>query len=380
MANIMILGAGLMQVPIIKKAKELGHFVITIDRDKNAIGNKYAQCPLEIDTNNYVEILEAAKRYKINGILTTSDFPVRNVALVCDKLNLTGPKVKATEICTDKYLMRKHLFENNFNVPKFSLIEKTEDIDEVDFYPAVLKPLDSSGSRGVKLVKTKKDLISSFSQSLKFSRSGKLIVEEFIQGKEYSVETLSQNGKTHVIAITEKTIKGSEDIFFVEDRHVIPANLSPKDEKLINKSVTKLINSLNLGDSATHTELKINENGLYFIEVGARLGGDFITSDLVPLATGVDMLDNIIRISLGEKVQATKTKNMYAGVQFLNSVNYEKANNFINVNKNILSKFQVEPFKDLSLESSFSRLGYLIAVSETRENLNYILDFRYKEK
>jgi carbamoyl-phosphate synthase large subunit len=370
----MILGAGIMQKPIIEKAKALGHFVITIDRDTNAVGNQYSDCPIEMDTNDINGILEAAIKHQIDGILTTSDYPVRAVAVVCEKLNLFGPKTTAAEICTNKFLMREHLKKNKFNYPKYKLLRSQDDINKIDFFPAVIKPLDSSGSRGVRKVSSTEDFRNSFSYTQSQSRSGDVLIEEFIEGNEYSVETLSQKGKTHIISITEKTVKGKEGLFFVEDRHIIPANLNEGTTDLIKETVLRLIDTLDLGDSATHTEIKVNKKGIYIIEIGARLGGDFITSDLVPLATGIDMLANQILLALGEPVKVLQKQNKHAGIQFINSLNYERASSFINNNKSKLSRFNIDPFVDIELENSFNRLGYFISVTESRNDLQKLLD------
>lgn len=376
MATLMIIGAGMMQSPVIEKAKELGHFVITIDRDINAIGNKFSDCPLEIDTNDLDRILEVSRVYEIDGILTTSDSPIRVVAAVCDKLFLHGPNNYAAEVCTNKFLMREHLSKNKFNFPKYKIIRGIEDISNIDFFPAVIKPVDSSGSRGVKKINSIKELTSTLPYTQSYSRTGSVIVEEFIDGIEYSVETLSQYGKTHIIAITEKTVKGKDQLFFVEDRHLIPANLDEEEIKLINETVKRLIESLDLGDSATHTELKVNKRGIYVIEVGARLGGDFITSDLVPLATGVDMLENVIRLALGESIKIDPKRFRFAGVQFINSENYESVYNFMQNNSMQYEHFKIEPFVETELESSFDRLGYFIASSDNRRSLINILDLK----
>ncbi len=375
MARLMILGAGMIQVPVIEKAKDNGHFVITVDRDINAAGNKFADVALELDSNDFDGILNAAIELKIDGILTTSDLPVKVVAKVCDKLGLSGTNIYASEVCTNKFAMRVHLAKYGFFTPKYKLLEVFDDISEIDFYPAIIKPLDSSGSRGVKKVRNSVELLDAFPMALSYSRAGKVIVEEFIEGKEFSVESLTQNDVTHIIAITEKTVKGKEGIFFVEDRHVIPANLSEQEIILVHQHVLKLIQSLNLGNSASHTELKMNKNGIFIIEIGARLGGDYITSDLVPLACGVDMLQNVINLSLGLPINATITHQKFAGVQFITPLNYAVAIKFIEENKSLMVKYHIQAFKDAELENSIDRLGYLIASKSSREELIRILDF-----
>lgn len=380
MARLMILGAGEMQTPIIKKAKDLGHYVISIDRDANAIGNKFADCPLEIDTNDLDGIIDAARKLKIDGILTTSDYPIRVVAEVCDKFNLKGPNKNAAKISTNKFLMREHLAKHNFNVPKYKIISNEDDINNILFFPAVIKPLDSSGSRGVKKVYTIDEFLAAYTNTKNNSRTNDVLIEEYIEGPEYSVETLSQNGVTHIIAITEKTTQGKDGVYFVENRHFIPADLTDIQINQISETVIKLIDSLNLGDSASHTELKLSDKGIFIIEIGARLGGDFITSDLVPLATGIDMLENVINLALGHPIVVVPKKLKFSGIQFVTSENYELVNNFIDKNAAQLIRYNLVDFTEKELESSFDRLGYFIAVSDTREELLNLLNLNTKEE
>lgn len=370
----MILGAGVMQVPLIIKAKELGHFVITVDWDKNAYGKVYSDMFIQMDTNDTSGVLQRARLNQINGILTSSDLPVRVVAAVNEELDLSGINMKAAEICTNKFLMREHLRTHGFLFPKYKQLKSEEDIIDVDFFPAIIKPLDSSGSRGVKRVNSVQELLTAIPSSRAFSKSNSILVEEFIDGPEFSVETLSQGSQTHIVSITEKWVKGKESKFFVEDRHIIPANISQELEREIQQIVLRFIQTLDLGDSPTHTEVKANQNGVYILESGARLGGDFITSDLVPLATGVDMLENAVKISLGEKIDTEKKTNMYSGIQFINSENYNRTTRFIKKNPKKLIRYQIDPFRESLLESSFDRLGYFIAVANTREDLLELLD------
>lgn len=374
MGKIMIIGAGIMQKPIIDKAKYLGHYVITIDKDINAPGNVNAHLPLEIDTNDFDSILKAAIEHSIDGILTSSDFPVRVVAKVCKALKLKGPTIKASIICTDKFLIREHLFHNNFNTPSYKIINSNLDENIDLLYPLVIKPVDSSGSRGVKRIDSINDLLTSINESKTFSRSSTVILEEFISGNEYSIEALTQNGISHIIAITEKTVIGHGGLSFVEDRHIIPAQLNERDSTLIKETVIRLIESLEIGDSATHTELKLTKNGIFIIEIGARLGGDYITSDLVPLATGIDMLENVINIALDIPINITKTSNNYSGIQFINSENYHSIKKYIESNLDKIESFHIEPFTQKELKSSFDRLGFFIAKGKTNDKLLNILN------
>lgn len=381
--KILIIGAGEMQVPIIHKAKKLGLYVLTVDKNIDAVGNKYADIALEIDTIDRDRILEAAVKYEIDAILTTSDYPVKVVAFISQKINLHGPSIGATEIATNKYLLRKKLQNSNIVVPLFWNLRSENDIirqkNEYN-YPLIIKPVDSSASRGVRKINCFDELVEGYREAKKFSLSGEVVLEEYIEGNEYSIESLTQNGKTFIIAITEKQTNGSGGEYFVEDRHIIPALLTEKDEIAIKEMVECAVSSIGLDNSASHTEIKLSKKGPIIIEIGARLGGDYITSDLVHIATGVDMLKNACLLALGEKIQIQKTQKLFSGIQFINSENYKAATKKIEIisNRKDYVRSEIKEYQNKKLTNSLDRLGYFICKSETRKGLYELLNVEDK--
>lgn len=377
--KIMIIGAGEMQTPVIQKAINLGLYVITVDGNIKAPGNKYANLALEIDTNDIIKILEASQNHQIDGILTTSDYPVRVVAYVCQQMGLKGLSLEAAVRSTNKFELRKCLNEKGIISPLFQKLSRIDDLEKInsDFkYPLIIKPVDSSASRGVRKVDSLSELKIGYTEAAKYSQSGEVILEEYLEGPEYSVESLSQNGKVTIIAITEKKTNGDLEKYFVEDRHTIPANISNSHQEDIIKMVSVAVEAIGLDNCAAHTELKLTEKGPIIIEIGARLGGDFITSDIVPLATGVDMLKNVISISLGININIEKTKNVFAGIQFINSENYQSAKQHLeNIKtKNGFVRYELKDFKNIALKNSMDRLGYFICENDTRDGLSKLLN------
>lgn len=381
MKKILIIGAGEIQVPVIKKAKEMGLFVITTDFDPNAPGFKYSDVSEVVSTVDLEKNLNVAKKYKIDGVLTTSDLPVNTVAYICEKLSLNGLSIESAKVSTNKYLLRKVLKKNGLKTPNFAIVYDKNELKSIinKFkFPIVMKPIDSSASRGVVKVFSEEELYKEYDESIKYSKSKKVILEEFIDGNEYSVECLIQNGNINIIAITEKTVTGEP--YFVEIRHVIPANLEQGKIDEVNKLVNDVVNIIGLDNSAAHIELKISSEGPTIIEVGARLGGDYITSDLVPLATGTNMLENIIKISISENINIEKNIKRFSGIQFLYDKNY---NDFIRNEKEILSdekiyRYEITRSNGIRLKSSLDRAGYLIFSSNSRERLIKSLEFRGK--
>lgn len=358
--NLLILGAGSMQIPIIKKAKDLGYTTIVVDFDENAPGIKFADKFYNTSTLDKEGVLDIAKKENISGLLTTSDAPVRVVSFVGKKLGIPCMSEKVSEICTNKYLQRLLFSNNGINCPDFILCDPQTDISSLKKFPYIVKPIDSSASRGVTKVHNQDELTAAIKEAFSYSREGKIIVESFIEGREFSVETLSQDNKTHIVTITEKLTRGEQEGFFVEDTHIQPARISIEEKNLIEKEVIKAIEAIGINNCPTHTEIKINREGAFIIEIACRLGGDYITSDLVPLSTGIDMLENLIRLSVGKEIDTEKKFIAASAVQFLNPDNYNKCTNYISTHSKYIIRSEIEPFQNKVIKNSTDRLGYII--------------------
>ncbi len=376
MKRILILGAGETNMPIIDKCKAMGLFTIATDYDKDAPGLQEVDKAYVVDTLDKEKTLEIAISQKIDGIITISDYPVNTVAYVCERLNFPGLSLTAAEKSTNKYLQRELLKENGLNAPAF---HKFADFSEVHKiiqnweYPLIVKPVDSSASRGVSVIRNFSECENAFFEAKGFSKSGNVIIEEFVVGKEYSVESLTQKGKSYIIAITEKYImEGSQ--YFVEEKHIIPANLERQQQEEIEQYVLNIIKAFGIDNSATHTEIKLGKSGPILIELGARVGGDFITSDLVPMATGVDMLQNSVSIALGKEIDIKKSLSKFAGVQFLHKANYDKAGKCSDI-QGFAKKMEIKPFSDGNISKSADRLGHFIFQEDSRKALDKKLNF-----
>lgn len=370
----MILGAGEMQMPIIQKAVDLNIYTIVIDFDAQAPGFSIADKKVLISTLDYENIVVLAKNEKIDGILTTSDLPVKVVARVAEKLLLPAMSIEVASICTNKYLQREFFNNHGIRTPKFALIEDVSALKNFDYFPSVVKPVDSSASRGVKMVKNAEELVDQYAISKKYSKQGKVIVEEFIPGREFSVETISQKNKTTIVAITEKILHHSEIGYFVEDSHLIPARISAKEFDLISAEVLNAIKALKINNSPTHTEVKLNENGVFIIEIACRLGGDFITSDLVLLASGVDMMANLLNLSLSKDIDISPKLNKVAAIQFLNNHNFQKCLEFVKQGEGSIIRSEIKEYHNNEIANSFDRMGYVILQTDEMEEMEEILN------
>lgn len=322
--KIMILGASILQLPAIQQAKEMGLHVIAVDMNPDAIGFKESgiQCEV-ISTIDIPAVLKCAKENAIDGIMTlASDMPMQTVALVAEELGLVGISKETALKATNKAFMRDALQDFNVPIPLYhrvndyqGFLEAVNDIVGRG-YKCIVKPADNSGSRGVDLLKsqTPENLQKTYDYSKTFSRTGELVVEEYMEGSEVSVETLSINGICHVIQITDKITTGVP--YFVEMGHSQPSMLSEKIKEEIAEVAKAANKALGIMDGPSHTEIKVTKDGPKIVELGARLGGDNITTHLVPLSTGVNMVECCIKIALGEAPDLTVKCNKAAAIRY----------------------------------------------------------------
>ena len=370
----MVLGGGKIQTPIIEKIRELCYQSIVVDFDTKAPGLQLADIPVILSTNDIEGVLAKAIEYQIDGLLTTSDFPVNVVAKVTSDLNLKGMSTEVAKICTNKFMQRTFFKNNGIKHPVFKLVSSCEEASDFTDYPYIIKPLNSSASRGVSKINTYAELEVEFPNTVKYAGTdNNILIEKYIEGREFSVETLTQHQKTTIIAITEKLTRGFSLGAFVEDTHIIPARINEIEKKLIIDEVSNLIEKLKIDNCPTHTELKLNTDGAFVIEIACRLGGDYITSDLVKLSTGVDMMDNLIKLSIGEDINVKTDQPKVAAIQFLNDQNYQKAVQFIESKNPSIIRSEIEPYHTRPILSSLDRMGYIILQTDSPSRMEEIL-------
>lgn len=371
--KILILGAGEMQVPIIETAKQLGLYTIVVDMAADAPGMAIADEPILISTMDKEAIYSYCITHPVDGICTTSDAPVNVVAYVARRLNLPAMTEQTAKLCTNKYLQRQCFAEHGVKTPFFRQIQSYKDCEELQDFPYIVKPVDSSASRGVQKVYNRNELKTAVENAIENSRTQTAIIESFIEGQEFSVESYTQNGITTIVNITEKQTVGEQEGYFVEDTHIEPARINNKIWHLIESEVQLAIQALGMNNCPGHTEVKVNDNGAFIIESACRLGGDYITSDLVPLSTGVNMLENLLRLSLGYPINVEHKYNKVSAVQFLNTSNYQRCIDFIATNHKAIQRSMVHPYVNTQIRSSLDRLGYIILQTDTMEEMNKIL-------
>jgi len=320
---ILILAAGPLQLPAIRVAKAMNLRVVALDHDPNAPGLALADTAHVVDITDPDACLKIARQEQIDGVLhICSEVAMPALGLINESLMLHGPDQAAVQRATNKASMRK-AFEIYgapspvaFNVSNvsdaFAAMKKLKGT-------VIVKPARNSGSRGITHLPpdaSEACMHEAFRKAMHQSRDPTVLVEEFIDGPEFSIEMLIYPDHDKILVITDKNTTGKPH--YVELGHTQPTSLDQSDIQLLTAAASDGVRALNLEWCAAHVEIKLGTKGPYLIEIGARLGGDFITTELVPRSTGVDMVAAAIQLVLGEEpVLTSQYSRRGAAIRYL---------------------------------------------------------------
>lgn len=318
MKKLAIIGASYLQEPLVKKANEMGIYTICFAWADGSTCKNICDKFYDISIVEKEQILDICQQEQINGIATiASDVAAPTVAYIANKMDLVGNDYEAAVRANNKYLMRNAFMDAGVPCPLYRMVTSVEETKYIEWkYPLIVKPSDRSGSLGVTKVLSSEELAKAVENAISFSFKKQAMVEEFIEGREISVEFISYNGTHYPLQITDKVT--TEAPHFVELEHHQPSSLSPEMFDKIYSITKKALNALGITNGASHSEYKItNEGRIAVMEIGGRMGGDFIGSDLVQLSTGYDFLKGVIEVALGEFEEPKITEHNYSGVYFL---------------------------------------------------------------
>lgn len=283
---------------------------------------------------------------------------------VAENLGLPCNPDSITLQCTNKFEMRKKMKEHNVKTPLFIKVTndsstwKTENMK----FPVIVKPTDRSGSRGITKVENAQELEKAVQYATKDSFEKMAIIEEYIEGNEYSCECISYNGEHHFLAFTKKFT--TEAPHFIETGHCEPADIKEEYKEEIKQNIFKALTALGIQNGASHTEFKVNEKGKFgIIEIGARMGGDCIGSDLVQISTGYDYVKMVIDVAVGKAPDFTKVTNpTKATIKFIfTEKDLEEMENFKKENpKKIYRISELDRENIGKTVDSSTRVGYYI--------------------
>ena len=374
MKRLMIIGASILQLPAIQKAKELGFYVAVADFNPNAIGIPYADEYYNVSTIDEEGVYQAAKKFGADGIMTlATDMPMRSVAYACKKLGLTGISYDTAVKATDKGEMIKAFEKAGVEHPWYYIItDSHKPLPKGITYPCITKPTDNAGSRGVMLVNSREELEAALAYSAENGRSGAVIVEEYMVGPEVSVEVIVWQGVPHVLQITDKLTTGAPH--FVEMGHSQPSHLSLADQKKIKDLACRAVKAVGIDNGPAHVEIMLTKDGPKMVELGARMGGDCITTHLVPLSTGIDMIKATMDICLGLTPDIEPKFQKGSAIRFFDvPCGTIKAIEGVEEAKTIPGVQEIAFTKQVgdtvgTIGASGDRVGFVIAQTETAED------------
>lgn len=380
MKKIVIIGANSFQNPLILKAKEMGYETHVFAWQDGSIGERTADYFYPISIVEKDEILEKCREIQPDAVVTiASDLANITVQYVASRLGLPSNSDENILISTNKYAMRQAFMDNGVASPKFAKVSEETDLAEATVqmtYPVIVKPTDRSGSRGITKVNQFDEIPAAVKAAIENSFEKCAIIEEFIDGEEYSCECVSYGGKHHVLAVTKKYTTGYPH--FIETGHMEPAPISKELRDKVATEIPKALDALQIQNGASHSEFKITDEGeVRIIEIGSRMGGDCIGSHLVHLSTGYDFVKMVIQTALGEEPALIPEHGpKYAGIRFI--FNKEDLKVYEDVQKNqpklINYVSEIEEVGEHEVVDSSTRFGYFIIVSDSEQEVKEILE------
>lgn len=366
--RLLILGGPVFQIPIIKKAKEMGLVVGVVDINEDAPAASFADIFYCGSIKDIEQCEKICQDFKPDGIMSGAcDTSVVTVAKLCEKLNLPGNSVETAFLSTDKLKMIERFAACKVEHPEFRIIRKKDiesnNLPNWGIFPAICKPVDSSGSRGIYFLENKEAYENYVKESSRYSTNGDVLVEEYMDGPEVSVEVVVSDGKVHVLQITDKITSGAPNFF--ETGHSQPSVLSTDIKTKIAELASRAVLALGINNSPAHVEIKITSDGPKMVELGARMGGDTITTHLIDTSViGVNMSELSIKLAIGEKVDVTGYSNS----------NYCCAVRFILAHQGVLEK--IPDVKELCNDESVVNITFMgkpgTKFSDTNDNASRI--------
>ena len=304
MKKLLILGAGIYQVPLIKTAKAMGIQTIVASIPGNYPGFELADKVCYENTTDHQKILEIAKAEGIDGIVTAgTDVAVITIGKVCDELGLKGLSAEAAECATDKLLMKQCYEKHGVRSARFRRIsfddaDYAETVSELTL-PVMFKSVDSSGSRGITKVDDPSGFEAARQNVLDNTRSDYFIVEEYVDGEEFGAQAFVQDGKLEfILPHGDYVFKGDTG---VPVGHFAPYDLAPEVIEDARKQLEGAARAMKLDNCAINADFILSGGKTYVLELGGRSGATCL-AELVSIYYGFDYYEKIIRVAIGEKV------------------------------------------------------------------------------
>lgn len=383
MKTLLILGAGKEQVVAITLARSKGLRTVVLDKNPEADGRALADEFQLVSTRDRDAILNFARSYRgrIDGVMTiASDIP-HIVSAAAEALGVRHIPLSVAELCVHKLHMKERLRATGVNVPDFTTVKSAEDlkafVEEVG-YPVVIKPVDNSGARGVLRLTEKADVAEAFAYSSRFAFSGEVMAEKFIEGLQISTEGVMLDNVFYCTGFADRNYSRLNDAvpFMVEDGGDIPTVLSAADKKFVEAEFENATRALGIDWGPAKGDMIFGADGKpYVIEIASRLSGGNFCYDKVPWATGVDIVDILIDMAVGNPIDVerfTPTRDLASSQRYF----FPAPGKLLEVRGAAdaqavphIRKVDIwaRPGDEIaSLENHPARVGYVISVAPTR--------------
>ena len=383
--KLLVLGGGRAQLSAIKKTKELGHQVIVSDYLKDAPGRALVDHAELVSTFNIKDNVRVGRKYDIDGVMTIgTDQPVYTAAAVADKLNLnTLIDEKTAKAVTNKKVMKNIFKKNKIPTAKFKIIDKNfkqKNLKEINF-PAVIKPLDSQGQRGVFKINSTEEVSRYFKDVLKFSREDEILIEEYYESNEITISGWVEQGKTNILTITDRITYEQARHIGICTAHIFPSRYLNDYFHEIENISKEIVRFFNIKNGPIYFQFLVGEEGIKVNEIACRIGGAY-EADFIPLITGVNILEMAIKAAIGQTIDFKQ----------LNNYNILKNDNWLSVqlffaNQGIIQSIgnidEIKKMDDLikielnyrvgdtisKIQNATARAGYFIVKGASRQQL-----------
>ncbi len=380
MKKLMIMGAGIYQVPLIKTARRMGIHTIAVSIPGKYPGFAFADEVCHINTVDYEAVLKVAREKKIDGIVTAgTDVAVITIGKVCDELGLKGISFEAAKIAVDKMLMKSCYEENGVRTARYRKIffeENVHDMIKGLHYPLIFKSVDSSGSRGITRVNDPSEIPAAIEAARAVTRKDYYLVEEFIIGQEFGAQAFVYDGEV-------KFVLPHGDYVFVGNTgvpvgHFAPYDLTEEQKADVMDQTEKAIKAMGLDNCAVNCDFIMRDGKTYVLEIGGRSGATCL-AELVSIYYGFDYYEKIIEAALGMNPSFPQEKAVPNASKLLMSAKSGKIRSIINHNEenplveevsfdytvgDTVRKFRVGP----------DRIGHVITKGKTLEEATRVLE------
>ncbi len=308
--TLLILSGGTEAVEGIRIAREMGLNVVVCDLNPNAPGRRLADWFICADIYNPIDVaskvLHFARRHRIDGVITIASDAVRSVAEVVELLALPGMSRYTAFVTTEKFVMKKVLARKGVPLPNFASVESVEELREKigEFRRAVIKPVDSRGARGVIRVTPQDDLEDAFFRAVSHSPSGRLIMEEWLDGPQLSAEAVVVRGRLYPCGVADRNYSRLDETYpyVIEDGGETPSRFSPQMDGRIKDTLQAAAEAIGLEDGVIKADMVLQGDRPFIIEVASRLSGGFFSTITIPLVYGINIIGLAIQLALGMDV------------------------------------------------------------------------------